>query len=192
MSNSRAPLRGGTLVASFALEGKIMSTESPDFDAYAVVLADLRAKRDQIDAAIQAIETLRASVGPAPAPQAAPLPNQTSQLDAGAFLGMSIPDATKKLLSIKKQALNNAVIVTELKSGGMALKSADPLNTVGAVLSRRFHDVGDIVRVDRGTWGLKEWYPGRSFGKKENGVKTASEPTSPEQPSAQPQSAVEE
>ncbi len=30
-------------------------------------------------------------------------------------------------------------------------------------LTRRFAEVGDIVRVDRGTWGLKEWYPGRSF-----------------------------
>jgi hypothetical protein len=25
--------------------------------------------------------------------------------------------------------------------------------------------VGDLVKVGRGTWGLKEWYPGRSFKK---------------------------
>lgn len=46
---------------------------------------------------------------------------------------------------------------------GMVLTSADPLNTVGAVLTRRFKETGDIVRVERGTWGLKEWYPGRNW-----------------------------
>lgn len=30
-------------------------------------------------------------------------------------------------------------------------------------MTRRFKDVGDIVRVDRGVWGLKDWYPGRKF-----------------------------
>lgn len=29
-------------------------------------------------------------------------------------------------------------------------------------------EVGDIVRVGRGTWGLKEWYPGRSFKVKDD------------------------
>jgi hypothetical protein len=43
------------------------------------------------------------------------------------------------------------------------MNSADPINTVGSVLTRRFKDVGDIVRVDRGIWGLKEWYPNRTF-----------------------------
>jgi hypothetical protein len=34
-------------------------------------------------------------------------------------------------------------------------------------LSRRANEVGDIVKVGRGTWGLKEWFPGRSFKKAE-------------------------
>ena len=158
-----------------------MSTESRDFDAYAVVLADLRAKREQIDAAIQAIESIRSTGATA----ATPISNAAQNLEAGAFLGMSLPEATKKLLSIRKQALNNAAILAELRAGGVALNAADPLNTIGAVLSRRFHDVGDIVRVERGTWGLKEWYPGRSFGRKENGNSAkASSPNEPEQPSA--------
>ena len=49
---------------------------------------------------------------------------------------------------------------------GLVLNSADPVNIVGAVLSRRANDVGDTVKVGRGTWGLKEWYPGRSFKKR--------------------------
>jgi len=32
-----------------------------------------------------------------------------------------------------------------------------------APFTRRFEKVGDIVRVGRGIWGLKEWYPNRSF-----------------------------
>ncbi len=47
----------------------------------------------------------------------------------------------------------------------MVLGSADPLNTVGAVLTRRFKETGDIVRVGRGIWGLKEWHPGRNWKK---------------------------
>jgi hypothetical protein len=45
------------------------------------------------------------------------------------------------------------------------LNSADPVNTIGAVLTRRSNEVGDIVKVGRGTWGLKEWYPNRTFKK---------------------------
>jgi hypothetical protein len=37
---------------------------------------------------------------------------------------------------------------------------------VGSVLSRRFDQVGDIVKVGRGVWGLAEWYPNRSFKRK--------------------------
>ncbi len=50
-----------------------MSVESEGIDPYAIVLADLRAKRAQIDQAIQAIELLRglgAGAGPVPAGEA--------------------------------------------------------------------------------------------------------------------------
>jgi hypothetical protein len=51
------------------------------------------------------------------------------------------------------------------KIGGLHLNSSDPVNTVGSVLTRRANEVGDIVKIGRGTWGLKEWYPNRSFKK---------------------------
>lgn len=132
-------------------------------DPYAVVLADLRAQRDRIDAAIAAIESLRGVAGADARPKtekAAP-----TQMGAGAFLGMSIPDAAKKLLVHERRAMANPEIWEKLKAGGLHLNSADPVNTVGSVLSRRFDKVGDIVRVGRGTWGLVEWYPGRNFKK---------------------------
>lgn len=153
-----------------------MSDEPQGFDPYDAVIADLRAKRDQIDQTIQSLELLRGG-GAAPGAAARPMPSQNVAAEGpGAFLGMSIPEAVKKLLAARKRALGNAEIVASLTAGGLALGSKDPVNTVGSVLGRRFDTVGDIVRVSRGTWGLAEWYPNRSFKKKgavpkgENGV----------------------
>jgi hypothetical protein len=141
-----------------------MSTESDRIDPYAIVLADLRAKRDQIDQAIQAIESVRGAGSPVQAPLPSNVPPEGSAHDAGVFLGLSIAEATKKLLSMRKQAMNNADIATALQKGGVVMNSnTDPQNIVGSVLTRRFDKIGDIVRVGRGIWGLKEWYPNRSF-----------------------------
>jgi hypothetical protein len=55
--------------------------------------------------------------------------------------------------------------------------------------------VGEIVRVERGLWGLKEWYPGRSFkAKGDNGDDKGEAKGAPEggadKPSDQPPSGV--
>lgn len=162
-----------------------MSTESEGFDPYAVVLADLRAKRDQIDQAIQALESL----GSGPRGMVAPTaPAQSSSSPAGEFLGMSIAEAAKKLLSNRKQAMGNADIAAGLTAGGLVMsENTDHQNIVGSVLTRRFEKVGDIVRVSRGMWGLKEWYPNRSFKPNAKGTDDASkngtsEPVPPSEP----------
>ncbi len=72
---------------------------------------------------------------------------------------------TKKLLAAKRTPLKNPDIATLFKAGGLVLNSKDWTNTISAVLTRRAETIGDIVKVERGTWGLKEWYPGRSFKK---------------------------
>lgn len=135
-------------------------------DPYDAVLADLRAKRDALDAHITFLEGMRDSrLGIAPAltpPQVDPS-SETAEDQAGMFLGMSIVDASKKLLKLRKRQLANAEILQNLQAGGMVLTGSDPLNVVSSVLTRRFNTVGDVVRVSRGTWGLKEWYPGRNF-----------------------------
>jgi hypothetical protein len=141
-----------------------------DTDPYAVVLADIDAQIKRLQIAKAAIEAIRGRGGPLPVAEDGPessasLTSETS-LGAGAFLGMTIVDATKKLLGIKRTALNNPAIATYLKAGGLVLNSNDPINTIGAVLTRRYNHVGDIVRVARGTWGLREWYPHTSFKKK--------------------------
>jgi len=130
-------------------------------DPYDEVLADLRAKREAIDNAISVLEGLRdgrLGVAPPSVPSVEP-----EREDAGMFLGMSIADAAKKLLAMRKRTLGNAEILKELQAGGLVLTGAEPLNVIGSVLMRRFNNVGDVVRVSRGVWGLKEWYPGRNF-----------------------------
>lgn len=63
-----------------------------------IVLADLKSKRDQIDQAIQAIESVRG--GASQAAPSAPLPRTPdASLGDGAFHGLSIAEATKKLLA---------------------------------------------------------------------------------------------
>jgi len=141
-------------------------TEGISVDPYDAVLADLRAKRDQIDRMIDQLTAFRSGMaGPGPQGSVKPdLAAQSQPIDpTGMFLGMSIVDATKKLLALRKKAMSNADILADLKAGGLVLTSNDQLNVVSSVLMRRFKTEGDIVRVSRGVWGLKEWYPGRTF-----------------------------
>ncbi len=132
---------------------------------YAVVIADLKKRREKIDVAIKALESLsdlpEGAIGTAMVPGAAGTPPIE-----GEFLGLSIPEATKKLLQMRKTPLGNAAIVKALEEGGLFLTSESKTNTVGSVLNRRARQVGDIVSPRRGQWGLKEWYPGRNFGRK--------------------------
>jgi hypothetical protein len=55
---------------------------------------------------------------------------------------------------------------------------------LGAVLTRRSQQKGDIVKVGRGIWGLKEWYPNRSFktATKGNGDTATGDANESEQP----------
>lgn len=138
-------------------------TEAIGPDPYDAVLADLRAKRDQIDSVIAALNSLRAASLSVAAIAQSASGETTIAETAGMYLGMSITDATKKLLALRKRTMGNADIARELQAGGLAMTSKDPVNTVGSVLTRRFHEVGDVVKVGRGVWGLKEWYPGRTF-----------------------------
>lgn len=159
--------------------------ESPPSDPYAIVLADLKAQRAKIDQAISAIEALR-GITPSASSDAPVSPGASSGTPTtraggpGEFLGLTIVDAAKKLLTRERRQLTNAEIVQAFNAGGLILNSEDKLNTVGSVLNRRFVQVGDVVRVGRGTWGLKEWYPNRSFkATKQGEAKSDSDASAP-------------
>jgi HB1, ASXL, restriction endonuclease HTH domain len=121
-------------------------------------------KRAQIDQAIATLEGLRAAGLPA-SPALIESPDQglnnSGEILQGTFLSMSLADAARKLLTIRKRPLTTSEILEGLQSGGVVFRGQAPGNVVGSILHR--HSGNDIVSIARGTWGLKEWYPGRSF-----------------------------
>jgi hypothetical protein len=136
-------------------------SDTPSVD-YNAVLADLRAKRDKLDAAIAGIETMlgiRGLAEQAQKPEGESGNGGGNGLGPGAFLGMTIVDAARKFLSVTRRNQRTEEILRALKDGGMVLTSADPINTVGSVLNRNYSQGGEIVRVERGVWGLAEWHP---------------------------------
>ena len=72
----------------------------------------------------------------------------------------SIVEAARELLATQKRPMSNMEIAQHLKAGGMKISPVDPNNTIGSVITRRSNSVGDIVRVEKGVWGLREWYAG--------------------------------
>ena len=125
-----------------------------------IIIADLEAKKQQLELAILAIRAV-ASLGPL---GNSPIQPATSNgnIPTDAFLGMSIPEATKKLLGIVRKRLATPDIIRMLSHGGLPEPA---YNTAYAVLRRRQQQVGDIVNIN-GDWGLKEWTPGYNPPKK--------------------------
>lgn len=120
-----------------------------DYDA---VLADLQAKRDQIDAAIAAINLIRGgSAGASLSPSAGMSPRS---IPPNAFFTMGIGEAARKYLEMVKGKQTVGQITKALEQGGMP-----PLkpNTVYAALRRREAVNKDIIRLGE-EWGLKEWF----------------------------------
>jgi hypothetical protein len=139
-------------------------------DPYEAVLGDLRAKRDEYDRLIRSLEAVRGIAGTqGPSNAARPTPDPKDGPSSSDFLGMSIAEAARKFLAVKRRTMNSGEIAAGLQAGGFPMTATDPANVIGSVLTRRFNSVGDIVRVSRGQWGLAEWYPNRSFKKKING-----------------------
>lgn len=138
-------------------------------NAYSAVIADLKKRRDELDAMIAKLETL-ASGGSTSVVRLA----GSKEDDAGGrmgdggnpYLGKSIINAAKDVLQKKRAMMTPAEITKAIQGGGLVLSGDNPGNTVASVLHRRSKKHGDVVSPKRGYWGLKDWYPGRNFNKK--------------------------
>lgn len=139
-----------------------MAEDATGGDAYSIVLADLRAKRAQIDSAIAAIEAL-SGVNPPSNQSVAGDQNGTkgTQIVPGMFHGMSIAEAVRQLLTMRKKPMGTGEITTALQEGGVVFSTDTPGNTVGSVLHRESSKASGvtIISVGRGTWALPAWYP---------------------------------
>jgi hypothetical protein len=129
-----------------------MSDQPINYDA---VLADLKARRAQLDSAISAIEGITGQAGTSPSGPGGGGAYVGGVPAHDAFIGMSIPEAAKKHLTAVRKKLSTQELMTAMESGGLP---PSKYSTVYAILRRRENQVGDIINM-KGDWGLAEWYP---------------------------------
>jgi len=132
---------------------------------YKVVLADLIARRDQLNAAIAAIEAILGVIGPTGAQDAQP---GMASIRLDEFFGMTVLDATKKYLGMMKDPQSTPDITNALQRGGYLFQTDKPVNTVTSVLIRDDARGGEVVRVGKGKFALAEWYSNRPKPKRQN------------------------
>jgi DNA-directed RNA polymerase delta subunit len=120
---------------------------------YSAVLADLESRKAQIESAIAAVKAILASSGGSLDGTSGVI--SPENIPTGAFLRLSIADATKKFLDMVKTKQSVPQITQALERGGLPPAKT---NTVYAVLRRRESDIGDIIRFGD-EWALAEWYP---------------------------------
>lgn len=124
---------------------------------YEAVLADLEARKAQIESAIAGIRLILGQTGTSPSggPSGGGTGYTGSTPAHDAFIGMSIPEAAKKHLTTIRKKLPTQEIMTALEAGGLP---PSKYSTVYAILRRRENQVGDIINM-KGDWALQEWYP---------------------------------
>lgn len=122
---------------------------------YNAVLADLENRKAQIESAISAVKAILAASGGGSLDGANGGVINPDDIPRGAFLRLSIADATKKYLDMVKTKQSVPQITQALERGGLPPAKQ---NTVYAVLRRRENDIGDIIRLGD-EWALAEWYP---------------------------------
>lgn len=154
------------------------------FIDYVKVLADLEAKRDALNSAIEGIRKLlnvNAQMLPDGTVQTiTPQLTNGEELRSDTFFGLSLRDAIKKYLAIKKKPQSYREIADALEEGGFQHSSKKLSNTVNTTLGRMAEgDEPEVAKI-RGDWGLAEWYPGmrqkKAMSRKEdNGARQGEE-----------------
>jgi hypothetical protein len=123
---------------------------------YAAVLADLEAKRAELDSAIASIKAIIAQTG-VMAATAPPVPRiaSLSEVPPRAFVGLSTSAAVRRLLEMMQRRLSVREILQGLRAGGL---KPNKYRNVYAIMRDREAYKADIIKVDR-QWGLAEWNP---------------------------------
>jgi hypothetical protein len=123
---------------------------------YAAVLADLEAKRAQLDSAIASIKVIIQQTG-VMAATAPPVPRISglSQVPPQAFVGLSISAAVRQLLEMMQRRMSIREIMQGLQAGGL---KPSKYRNVYAIMRQRESDKADVIKVDK-KWGLADWNP---------------------------------
>lgn len=91
---------------------------------------------------------------------------------------MSIADAAKMYLQMVRQKRNTSDIIKALADGGLPPTTYSVLYSI---LRRREKQVGDVINIGSGDWGLAEWFPNHRKRKPSTGREAEQQ----EQPEAQ-------
>jgi hypothetical protein len=136
---------------------------SQDFAHYDAVIADLEARRDQLNTMIDTLKQMMSVGLPIATATASAVLRPSGELDIShdAFFGMTIPDAARKYLAMAKRTSPHPDLCDALLHGGFKTSSPNFREVVRSTLGRQ----ADFVKVN-GQWGLAEWYPGRGGGRK--------------------------
>jgi hypothetical protein len=144
---------------------------------YNAVLADLEAKRAQIDSAIAVIRALigggitdtpsiAADDGASPGTIAStafrPTPTLTG-IQSDTFFRLSTSQAIRKYLGMVKRPQTPKAIADALHSGGQ-VHAADPQRAYNNVFTALGRSPEDFVKTRNGEWGLAEWYSNKPKG----------------------------
>jgi len=132
-----------------------MSTEPINYEA---VIADLEAKKAQLDATITMLRAL-GGLGTisAPPPSGGGGGITGGRFAADAFMGKSIPEAAVTILqnTSPRRRMATQDLMDTMEKGGLP---SSKYNTVYSILRRRESQVGDLINM-QGEWGLAAWYP---------------------------------
>jgi len=133
-------------------------------DEIVTSLEKLRAQRDKLTDAIEALEKLLEGEE-AGSPEGDPASGTTGRVKVGSvkilpgeFFNQSQTDAAAAYLRKVTHAVNVDQILEALKVGGVKFEGADPKATLYTVMVRA---TKRFVLVSPNTFGLIEWYPDR-------------------------------
>lgn len=139
-------LQVAPIISSTEVEQRMSSR-----DPYELVLADLRAKRDDIDSLINTLEAYRTKSEPSTT-------NVASQArKGGSLFDLSVVEACKLVLRQRGQPLSSDDIAKELMAGGHMMTLSHAADSITSVLDRALQKDEGIVRIGQGPWALVEW-----------------------------------
>jgi hypothetical protein len=132
---------------------------------YSAVLADLEARKAALDAAIAAVKailgqgTLETASSVSGTGAAIRSENALPQEVApGVFHGMSISEAARKFLEMRKAKQKTRAIADAIRQGGIESGARDFYSNVYTTMARR---PKEFIRLGK-YWALVEWHPTRA------------------------------
>jgi hypothetical protein len=126
---------------------------------YEAVLADLEAKRNELDTAIS---TIRRILGKPIEPRNRPDSSKKEEAPAllgHEYFGMGVGEAAKKYLEAIRRPQSVKEIADALEKGGVNTTAKNFYSNVYTALTR---SPKNFVKVKK-NWALRGWYPGRNL-----------------------------